>query len=83
MAYTHLFFFFAVILTHTLTPIFWNALAIYAYVVSEWVNMVAIKRDRKMTSRIVFYIQTFALFFLYGSLLVDDWCRFFLYRGHA
>ena len=34
-------------------------------------------------NKIAFWVQTVLLVVIYISVMSDDWCRFYLYRGHA
>ena len=39
--------------------------------------------NKPMMANVVFWVQTFILFMLYIAIMSNDWCRFYLYRGHA
>jgi hypothetical protein len=83
LAYAHLFFFIAALLVHILVPKEFPVLLIYLYVATTFVEMAASMLEKSTLIKIAFFGQFIILFFLYIIIMSDNWCRFFLYRGHA
>ena len=83
MAYSHLFFFIASILSHILTPKEFPTVLIYMYLILLVIEIGASMLENQILNKVCFWLQTGVLTVLYIIILSDDWCRFFLYRGHA
>ena len=83
LAYAHLFFFVAAIFTHVLVPKEFPVLLIYCYLSTIVLEIFASIMEKVTLNKIAYFAQTFILFLLYIIILSDNWCRFFLYRGHA
>ena len=83
VAYSHLFFFIAALLVHILTPKEFPVLLIYCYIGALYAEFGATLLEKGNITKVAFLVQTVVLVLLYILILSDDWCRFFLYRGHA
>ena len=83
LAYAHIFFFMAAILAHILVPKEFPVLLIYCYIGTIFAEMGAAMLEKGTLNKIAYFGQSIILFILYIVILSDDWCRFFLYRGHA
>ena len=83
LAYTHLFFFIGVILCHVLTPKDFQVLLIYIYVFTLVGDVFATLQNKGLVNKIFFWVQSAVLAQMYVFLMGDNWCRFYLYRGHA
>ena len=83
MAYGHLFFYVGALLVHVLTPKEFPVLLLYVYISSLFVEIASVIMEKPNTCRCILVVQAIVLIILYLLILTDDWCRFFLYRGHA
>lgn len=83
LAYAHLFFFIAALFVHILVPKEFPVLMIYCYIAAIFVEVGATMLEKGTLNKIAFVAQSVILFLLYIIILSDNWCRFFLYRGHA
>merc|ERR1711967_215453 len=73
MAYSHLFFFLASILSHILTPKEFPTVLIYFYLILLVVEIVASMLENQMLNKLSFWLQTGVLSVLYVVILSDDW----------
>ena len=83
LALSHVFFFVGVILAHVLTPNVVQVVLILLYTLSLGLEVAATRNDKDLLNKVAFWGQTVILILMYFILLTNDWCRFFLYRGHA
>jgi hypothetical protein len=83
LAYSHIFFFIAALLVHILVPKEFPVLLIYCYIGATFVEMAASMLEKGTLNKLAFALQSLFLFIIYIIIMSDDWCRFFLYRGHA
>ncbi len=83
IAYAHIFFFVAVILVHVLVPEAFAVFCIYMYIGTIIFEIVGMTLENRMMVKISFWLQTLLLVVIYITIMSDDWCRFYLYRGHA
>ena len=82
-AYSHPFYFIAAILVHILTPKAFPVLLIYFYAMTMGAQVLGTLMSKPMLQQIIFVVQSAILFLLYIAIMADNWCRFYLYRGHA
>ena len=82
-AFSHLFYYIAAILVHTIVPKAFPVVMVYLYMVTIIGEGFASYREHQRNLKLMWGLQTIILVILYISILSDDWCRFYLYRGHA
>uniref|UniRef100_A0A7S3FXX6 Uncharacterized protein n=1 Tax=Strombidium rassoulzadegani TaxID=1082188 RepID=A0A7S3FXX6_9SPIT len=83
LAFAHLPFFILSILVHTLVPKEIPTLLIFFYMMTMIGEALGTIIEKKSIPKLCFFLQTGILFLLFLILMLDDWCRFYLYRGHA
>ena len=82
-AYSHPFFFIGAILVHVLTPKMFPVMLIYIYSSLMGLQVLSMLKHSELFAKIIYAVQCMTLFLLYIVIMSDDFCRFFLYRGHA
>ena len=66
-----------------MTPKEFPTVLIYLYLILLVIEIAASMLENSILNKVCFWLQTGVLSVLYIVILSDDWCRFFLYRGHA
>ena len=80
---SHLFFYIAAILVHTIVPKEFPVILLYFYMISMVFEAAGSMSNKAKLMKYTWGIQTLLLVILYITIMSDNWCRFFLYRGHA
>jgi hypothetical protein len=83
LEHEHIFMYGAMIIGHIVVPTVPMAGACFMYVLTLWVSEIMLYCRQKTVLALMFWIQNLLCLMCYLMIMSDDWCRFYLYRGHA
>ena len=81
-AYRDFFFFASVSVLHIAVPKAFPAVMVYFYMVAYAAHWALFLINKPEFLFITYLIKNLFVFLIYMSLLVDNWCDFFQYRGN-